>query len=773
MKNREMVEKQNTLHQVEEIDIKGILIKYLNYWYLFLLGILVSVGTAFLYLRYSVPLYSVSSTLLVKDYQNNPDVFGNAAFHDIELFNTFKNIKNEIYVLKSQRLMRETLAELEMNTSFYVEGKVKTSELYGNSLPIKIFVHSLKPDGFYKFVKFQIIGNNKFELVENENKINTYSFGQKITTDFAEFTVIANSTIEESMPKKVIVQFHDINSLAGIYSSKLNVALLDKESSVLQISLNDPQPEKAKDIVNKLIEVYNKETIEDKNQIAANTIEFIDERLKFLTNELVAVEKDVEEYKRQNKLADVSSSAELYLQKASNYNQQLADLEIHLDVLKSIETYLKRSQNQYDLAPTTLNIDDPILYGLINKFNELQIEREKILRETKPNNPLVLNISSQLENLRLNILENISNIQGNLQITKRNLQASSSQFESRIQQVPAIERELLEINREQGIKQGLYLYLLEKREEAALSLAATAPSSRVIDAAMGSIFPVSPKSRLIYIIAFLMGLGVPLGFIYVKELLNDKVQDKQGVERVTKAPILGEIAHKQTGETLVVKEDSRTPVAELFRLIRSNLQYATPGKENKVLLVTSSMSGEGKTFFSINLAATLALVGKKVLIIDFDLRKPRLASYLGLPNDLGITNYLISDKFSPKELIRPSKIFENLFLVSAGPIPPNPAELLQSPKVGDLIKQLKNDFDYVLVDTSPVGQVADALSLNPYIDSSIYLVRYDYTNKKQLSLVEDIYANKKLKNLMIVLNDAKKKNGYGYGYGYGYGIDKK
>ncbi|MDX5436551.1 MAG: capsular biosynthesis protein, partial [Pontibacter sp.] len=393
------------------------------------------------------------------------------------------------------------------------------------------------------------------------------------------------------------------------------VAPVNKEASVLTISLTDAVPEKGVTIINKLIEVYNKEAVEDKNQIAANTIQFIDERLTYLTEELSTVEKDVEAYKRQNELTDVSSEAKMYLERASEYNRQLSELEIQIDVLNSIETYLKNQKNQFELVPSTLSIQDATLLNLIGKFNELQLERQRLLRTTQPSNPIVLNVNEQLANLRVNILENLGNIKNSLTITRNNLRANSSQFESRIQKVPAIERELLEINRQQGIKEGLYLYLLQKREESALSLAATVSNSRVIDSAVAGDLPVKPKKQLIYLLAFLVGLGVPFAFIYVRDMLDDKVKEIKDIESVTATPVLGEIAHNYSGETLVVTKESRGPVSELFRLIRANLQFATVGKENRVILVTSSMSGEGKTFFSINLAASLVLTGKKVVVI--------------------------------------------------------------------------------------------------------------------------------------------------------------
>jgi tyrosine-protein kinase Etk/Wzc len=768
------MEKEKPSQPGEETDFQAVLFKYLRFWYLFLVGVLLCMAFGYFYLRYSTPMYNASSTILIKDYKKGPELFGNAAFNELDLFNTAKNINNEIHILKSPDMMEQVLRELELNTSYYVEGRFKTSELYGAKLPIRMQIKELDSAMYGKTISLHIQQNNNFELEEEGEGIRSaHMFGQEIKKQWGTFTVLATSEIESTRSKSIQVRFNNVQKLAGSYQGKLNVSLVDKEASVLQVSLTDPVPEKGKDIISKLVQVYNREEVDDKNQIASNTIEFIDERLRFLTTELSEVEKDVEQYKQRYSLTDVSSEAQLYLQKASEYNQELAGHEIQMEILRSIESYLEQPENQFELVPSSLSLQDQTLMGLIMKFNELQLERQRMLRTSRQDHPIVQDMDEQLANLRLNILENLQNMQKGMQITLDRLQASSLQFESRIQKVPSIERELLEINRQQGIKQGLYLYLLQKREEAALSLAAATPSSRVIIAARVGNAPVSPKRPLTYLIAFFIGMGIPFLFIYIRELLNNTVQERKEVERKTNTPILGEIAHKQEVENLVVTKESKTPVAELFRLVRSNLQFATAGKENKVILVTSSMSGEGKTFFSINLAASLALLGKKVVVLDFDFRKPRLAKNLGLPNDYGVTNYLISDSVEVEEVIKPSKIFDNFDLVGSGPVPPNPAELMQLPKVGNLIHALKNQYDYVIIDTSPVGQVADALSLSPFVDSSLYLVRYNYTDLNQLELIQDIYENKKLKHLMIVLNDAKGNIGYGYGYAYGYGYGEE
>jgi tyrosine-protein kinase Etk/Wzc len=762
----------------EEIDLKSILFKYLRYWYWFVIGIVICVGLAFFYLSYTTPQYKIQSTLLIKDDKKGPGIPAGDAFGGLDIFGSSKNIDNEIEVLKSKSLLQRVLKELNLHTSYYEKGILRDQEIYGESLPVKVIVKELDLASFDKgvTVNFRIKDNNSFELVEEEISAerSLHKFGQEIQKPYGTFTVVAetqNPKFEKN--RTIIVKFHDLRKLAEFYNKDLlTISPVNKNASVVAINLISPLKEKGKDIINKLIEVYEKEAIEDKNLMASNTVQFIDERLRYLTIELSEVEKDVEQYKKRNELTNVSSEATLFMEQASQYNKQLADFEIRIDILQSMEAYLKREGNQFELVPNTLNIEEPTLIALVSKFNELQLERQRMLRTTQPSNPLVLNINEQLRHLRTNILQSLQNIKSGLQITRRNLQETTSRFQSRIQQVPSMERELMEISRQQGIKEALYLYLLQKREESALSLAATvSTNSRVIDPAMAEDIPVKPKKLVVFFVALLMGVFFPAAIVWIKEMLNDKVQEMKDVEHATKAPILGEVYHNTTDEIVVATEMNKTPIAELFRLIRTNLQFATLGKQNKVIMLTSSMSGDGKTFISINLAATLALTGKKVVIVGFDLRKPRLMQDLGLPVGKGVSNYLVSDSLKVDDIIVPSQVLPNLEVIGSGIIPPNPGELMLNSRIETLINELKAKYDYVIIDSSPVGQISDSYMLAPYIDSTIYVVRYNYTFKTQLEIIDDIYKTKKLNHPMIVLN-GKVETVYG-GYGYGYGYEEK
>ncbi len=761
---------QNT-DKVENKDVKAILLKYFQYWYLFLAGLIICVGLAFLHMRYNLKSrYDIVATILIKDVKGSS---ASSAFSDLGVLNTTKSMDNEIILLKSKSLMLRVLKELSYHTSYYKKGRVQDVEIFEGDLPFRLIISKLEPSAYGKTIALTTKANNLIELEEKkpsgEVSLSTYKLGQQVNKPYAVFTVVEASDAEPVKEgETVLIKFNNIQSSANKYSSALAVTQVSKSSSALSISLSDPVRDRGLSIVSKLIEVYESEAVEDKNKIASTTLNFIDERLEYLTAELTNVEKDEELYKKQNSLTDVSSEAKLYLSSASEYNKQLAEFDIQLELLNSIESYLQKQGDQFELVPSSLNIQDPTLLSLITKFNELQLHRQRVLRSSQPDHPLVININEQLANLRGNIKENLRTIKSGLMITRQNLMASSARFESRKKQVPVMERELLEINRQKGVKEGLYLYLLQKREESALSLAATVSSSKVIDApdAKG---PIGPNKSVLYLMAVLLGLGVPFAFLYIKELMNDKIQGIQDIERFSSAPVLGEISHDRSREFVVVKQGSWSIVAEMFRMVRAKLHFAMLDKENKVILVTSSMSGEGKTFFGINLASSLALTGKNVLVIDLDLRRPRLSEELEISEEIGISEFVSSNAVMIHEIIRTSEYAPGLFVIGAGAIPSDPSELMLSPKITYLLNELKQNFDHIILDTPPIGLVSDAFSLSKVSDSTIYLMRHNYTLKKQLNIVEDIARNNMLPNPMIVLNDIKLKNQQGYGYGYAYG----
>jgi tyrosine-protein kinase Etk/Wzc len=758
------------------LNLQLLILKYLKYWYLFLAGVVLCVGTAVYMMYYATPQYLISSTLLIKADDKGSDFSQNAVFADLENYQTYSVVENEIEILQSASIMRRVFSELELYNAYFVEeGFSRKREIYGREVPINIVIHEYDSLGYSKdnTIKIHLVDEEGFEIEDVNEKKTYFKYGEKIQNFFGEFSVERNSPINAEAPHTIFVAFNHLDALAGAYSGAINVEVANKLASVLNVSLLDPVPQKGRDIVNKLIEVYNKEAVFVKNQIAANTIEFIDEQLETITAELFEIEARAENYKQANQITNVSAATNDYLTNTSSYQSQIAANAIKIDVLQSIEQYLVQQEDNFQMVPSSLTIDDPTFLNLLNKFNELQRERERMLRTTQPSNPLVLNINEQLDNLKRSLLENLRQIKTGLEITNRNLVSSNSDISSRAQRVPEIERQLVELSRQQAIKEEHFLYLTKKREESALSLAATTVSnSRVIDPATSSNGPVKPNKKLIYAFAFMLGLGMPFGFIFLKDMLNTKVLYKSDIEDHTLVPILGEISHHNTDEILAISEKVKTPVAEQFRLLRTNLQFATAHQANKVILVTSSKSGEGKTFFSLNLAVSLSMTDKNVVILEFDLRKPALLKKLKIKNDIGLSDFLSSDKYTVEDLFRKSAAAPDITLIGCGDIPPNPAELMMSKRMHELFEELQRRFDVVIIDSAPVGQVADAFALAPFIDQTLYVVRYNYTTKDQIDFIDDIGKNKKLSNPMIVMNDAKKVMGYGYGYGYEYADTK-
>ncbi|WP_257658723.1 GumC family protein [Parapedobacter lycopersici] len=757
-------------YEGEQIDIRALLTNYLRHWYWFVISVLTCLFLAFLYLNYATPQYEVSSTLLIKDDKKGGNVSDMAAFADLGFGQSGQNIANETEVLKSKGLMQRVLTSLSLQVSYFEETAMRSTELYADSVPLRVTVHTLDTLAYKTNLEIRAKGGSRFELLEENEIVGTYSFGTEIQRPYYRFTVTAIRPMEKGTLIRIV--FNDLRKLANYYNNEISIEPVNKDASVLKITLVEPVRQRGVDIINKLVELYNSEAIEDKNQIAANTVEFIDDRLKLLVSELSDVEANVERYKREHEITGVSTEIEQYLTQAGEYNRQVTGYETQLRVLASIEEYLQNENSGEQLVPSALGIQDITLQNLIAQFNELQLERQRLLRTTQESNPLVQTVDEQLVNLRRNIQENLRNIKSGLEITRDNLLANTGQFQNRIQRVPTVERDLLEIQREQSIKERLYGYLLQKREESAISMASNTTNSRIIDSAMAGDTPVKPKKILVLLFALIIGIVAPVGALYAKDLLNDKIQTLKDVTNIVDVPILGELSHSDGRDVLVVNKSVRTEIAELFRLIRTNLQFAANGGANQVIMVTSSMSGEGKTFFAINLAASLAITGKKIVVLEFDIRRPRVLKDIELlVKNPGITNYLIDERLHIEDLVFETGLVEGLSVIGAGPIPPNPAELLMSPRIGLLFSELRKQYDHILVDTSPIGQVADAFTLAKYVDMAAYMVRYNYTFKQNAYVIKDIYENKKIHNVMLVMNDAKPENGtrYGYGYGYGYG----
>ena len=753
----------------ENNSFRGLVFHYLKYWYIFAVGILLCVGATFLYIRYkTVPQYMITSTILVKDKDKGASVNAGEAIGNLGLVKPSSNIDDQIGILSSSSLMEKVVEELALNVNYMIQGQVRDVTVYWQSLPFYVLVDSKEqPIAMPPFV-IQAKDSLSFNLSVNgseNNELNgTYQYGDVLTFGDGQFQVMKNlaytQPVKDSGP--VTVSFMDTKNLAAAYSSLLEIETANSTGSLLVINFYDAIPDRGKDIVHSLIEIYAEESVKYQNQLAISTIEIIDERLKLLTGEITDVEKDIAQYKQDNVLTNISSDAAIYLQNARESNKKLEEYQTQIEILNSLESYIQQIGDER-LVPSSLNIQDPTLSSLISQYNGQQLEKKSLLRSTPEDNPLVVNISRSLDDLRTDILENLKNIKNSLEIAQNNVRQNSYKSQAQIAKVPTAERALLSINRDQGIKQELYLYLLQKREEEALSLEAPISNTRIVDPPKAGNFPVSPNKTSMYIGALIMGLFLPFTLVFLKDQLNDKVTKIEDIEKITTAPILGEISSNEKGANVVVDENDNTTIAELFRLMRFNLTYQTAGRPNKVILVTSGMQGEGKTFFTINLGASLALAGHTVVCLSFDLRAPQLFQKLKMKGKKGITDYIVDNTVTVKEITVEYAGSDGLHLMDSGPIFPNAGELMTHPRIGTLIEELKANYDYVLIDSAPVGKVADAYGLAPYIDATVFMVRQNYSSKTELRILEDIYKTQKLKYPMVVLNDTNTVKNYGYG----------
>lgn len=745
--------------------------KYLRYWYWFVLSLVVCLGAAYINLRYATPIYQVNATLLIKNQKSSTDDI----LKELETSSSAnKIVENEIEVLKSRNLMQRVVDDLNLTVAYFQQGQVRSDEeIYGTS-PIRLLPGRLTPAASQGLF-INVLTKQQFELQDAEgNHKGRFAYGQSVNSDMGTFRVFMIDSLYRKNNDLIKVTVDDRESVAQRYKTAIQVQLLNPKSTVLKLTIEDAVPIKGKAILNSLLAAYNYSTLTDKNRESANTIQFIDERLSLITGELGDVERDVESYKSAQGITDLSEEATLYLGKVNENDAELNKLDIQAKVLEGVENYLKGSQT--GVAPATLMVSDPILLSLLSKLNELEAQQEKYQRSVQSDSPFLQTVNAQIASTKSSIRENLTNQKNNLALTRASLNRQNNRFTSSIRTIPRKEREFITIKRQQGIKESLYLLLLQKKEETAISYASTVTDSRMVDDPYSPNYPIKPNKTNIYLIAFLAGLLIPVGFISVRDMLNDKIQSRREIENETGLSVFGEIMKKpKEMKDNIVNSKTNSVIAEQFKILRANLQYTIgtplPGS-GKTILITSSISGEGKSFISINLAASIALLDKRVIVLELDLRKPKISTYLGVSRDKGISNYLIGQG-ELNELIKPTALSPNMFMISSGPIPPNPSELLSNGRLETLLTELRQQFDYVLIDTPPVGLVADATLLGPLVDTAFYVVRHEYTPRTNMRLLGELKELKKFKSLNIVFNGVNYRNsneyGYGYGYGYSYG----
>jgi tyrosine-protein kinase Etk/Wzc len=758
-----------------KISVKDFLMRYVRYLPLFIISVSIALTLAYVYLRYTMPLYNARATLLMKTDKSSPLGRGSQEFDEVYFTGGRGNLSSEIEILRSLSLAKRVAASLGLQKKYYTKGNIKTTLNYPTG-PVGLDIVQLADSTRAISFDINILNEQEFSFANAPEK--KYRFGQPFQYTGGTFMIIKNdASFKDLQYREQILTWEPLESAAFGVQGGLQVAPIKDQTNILLLAYLSSHPELGKDILNQLMEEYRKLNIEDKNQTASRTVSFINERLNLITRELGDVEKDLQKYKQQNSVVNLETQSQLYLNNQSETDKQISQLEVQQHVVEYLQDYITNGQNQFEVVPAVMGVQDPVLEGLISDYNKLQLNREAQLKTTTPNNLTVKVMESQLEKMRSNILENLKNVKATLELQINSLKQKNQQYNSRISSVPIKEKELLEITRQQGIKQSLYLFLLQKREETAISLAATVSNSQVVDPAIGSGSPVKPDPKNVKVLAVFLGLIIPVGIIYLRELFNDKISSRPEITKITDAPIFGEIGHSENKGALLVGKNKRDVVTEQFRMIRTNIQYMVSSSKKTVILVTSTFSGEGKSFISINTGAVMALAGKRTVVLELDIRKPKIANNLNLSRAKGISNFLVGN-VPVESLAVPVPEVDNLYVIPCGPIPPNPSEMLLNEKLSDLFDYVKSAFDVIIIDTAPVGLVSDAFTLSRYADSTLYIVRMGYTLKKQMHFIEELYSNNKLPQIGLLVNDIKTSShyysygnygGYGYGYGYGYG----
>lgn len=745
--------------EADQPNLRATLFRYLRAWPWFLLSVALLLGGAYAYLLFQQPVYKVQSSILVKDDKKGLD--GDNMLKELDLFAPKKVVENEIEILRSYTLMDRVVESLHLDVQYLRETTFGAREIYDEA-PVRLLVESPRSELYQQPLALSFPSASTVRLNGR-----VYPLNQSIQTPYGRLRVFTRQPVGPQTEPLLVQALPRTQVVNGLVKN-LKAAPTSKASTVISLSLEDPVPAKGIAILNQLVAEYNRAAIMDKNQVAANTLKFIEDRLGIISGELATVEKDVELYKSAQGITDLSAQAQTFLLSAQQNDTQLNQVDVQLGALKDLERYVTSQSGREGTTPSTLGLGDPILLGLITQVTDLELKRDVLARTTSAQNPALLSLESQIKATKANITENIQTMKAMLTSSRQQYAATNSKLERVMRGIPQKERALLDITRQQAIKNNLYTYLLQKREETAVSFASAISDSRTIDAARSSESPVKPVKKIIFLVFGLIGLMIPVASMAARDAINNRVTRRADVEGSTHVPILGEVTKNKNLDALVLAPRSRSVIAEQIRTLRTNLQFLrTNAGESQVLLFTSSISGEGKSFVSLNLGASLAMVGRSTVILEMDLRKPGLRKSVDIHNGAGITNYLIGEA-TLDEVLQPVPGNDNYFIIPSGPLPPNPSELLSGPRLEALFTELRTRFDYVIVDSPPIGLVTDAQLIAPFADATLFLVRHDVTPKNNLRMIETLFQEHRFKKLNIILNAVGEGESYYYSYGYGY-----
>ena len=781
----------------ENIDVKELLFKYLIHWPWFVGAVVACLIAAWVYLHISTPVYNISATVLIKDDKKGGSAGMLSGLESLGLdgmISSSQNIDNEIEVLRSKTIAKEVVEDLGLYISYTDKDEFPSRNIYKTS-PVQVSLTPQEADLLEKpmIVEMTLQSQGSMDVnvqIDDEEyqkhfeKLPAVFPTDKGTLAFfltpdsisSSKRTLEETTGSEKITRNITATISKPLTVAKWYCKNMTIEPTSKTTSVAVISLKNSNVQRGKDFINKLLEMYNINTNNDKNEVAQKTAEFINERIGIISKELGSTEKDLESFKRGAGITDLTSDAQIALTGSAEYEKKRVENQTQINLLQDLQKYMQ--SEGYEVLPSNIGLQDLNLAAAINRYNEVLVERKRLLRTSTENNPTIINLDTSIHAMKENVQVSLDRVLRGLFITKADLDREANRYSRRISEAPGQEREFVSIARQQEIKAGLYLMLLQKREENAITLAATANNAKIIDDAIADDAPVSPKGRMIYLIAVVLGVGIPVGVIYLLELTKFKIEGRSDVEKLTIVPIVGDIPLTDEKQgAIAVFENQNNLMSETFRNVRTNLQFML-GNGKKVILVTSTVSGEGKSFISANLAISLSLLGKKVIIVGLDIRKPGLNKVFNIPRkEVGITQYLANPEKNLMDLVQPSDVSKNLYILPGGTVPPNPTELLARDGLDKAIETLKKSFDYVILDTAPVGMVTDTLLIGRVADLSVYVCRADYTHKNEYTLINELAENNKLPKLCTVINGLdlkRRKYGYYYGYGkygkyYGYG----
>jgi len=740
------MKKEINFFAVEPIPL---LLKLLRNWYWFVIMASIGYGIANLYLRYQIPRYEIQASLKIKEGEE--DNIGQKMIVDQMGFDDQVNLEDEIFYLKSSPLMERVVEDLGLDISYVSEGRVISSEIYGNS-PISLVMGENNMEGNQQ-LRVAPMDSSKFVLIQGGQDSTLINYNEPFTIKGVDFLLSHNNDFTNTI--KINIQSPKL--IAERYSNRLQIYPLGR-SQILNFSLTDEVPEKAKDILKKLMDYYALSIVEEKNESSEKSLKFIDERLAFITEELYQAEKNVENYQRKIEApVGIYQMADNYSSKIAVADQAITDLSMQEDFLNSLSSFLSREANQYKLLTVPEEVAGDVVGSLADQYNELLLERQKLLLSADVENPYVKLMEEQITGIKRGIIQSVDRLKSDVANRIAIYEGELQPVKKNLRKIPRQQRELVNIMRQKNIKEELYLYLLKNREEAGLSIAAQTVNTRIINPPFVSA-QVSPQPNIIYVGSVFLFLCIPLVLIVGRALLDTSVHDKKDIIQYTQTPFLGNIGLAENPEQLIVEKSSRSSITEMFHLLRTNLQFLLSNDaDKKVVLLTSGKSGDGKTFVAANL-------------VGMDLRKPRLTQYLsGYKSEAGVSNYLIGAAPNTDDLIQKVEGYEHLFFIGSGPIPPNPTDLLYNIRTKEFINLLRSKFDMVIIDTAPVGLVSDALVLGEHVGATIYVMRYKETRLAEISMVDELHEEKKLPKLSIVLNGVRKGSRYGYSYTYKYG----